>query len=584
MNRSLAQRLTTCPAGLPAVVRRIGRHQSARSSEGCVKTIANSLFVFAALLTLPGIASAAVLIVNCNTVSSPAELSASLTCQRFNVATATLQSIEITVKGPVSGAISGQLGLTNNASTSQIGSASTASQFNVGALAGFSNINPLFTASYGTGSQTLAAGQSATYSGLTGNGSGSLGTATTSLGGYTGAGNFLIPVSTVTSYSFSVSGGNFASSQATTAAATAVVTYTYFAVPTLATQASPTVVIGGSISDLATLTGATNPTGAITFTLFGPNNASCAGAPIFSSTNAVNGSAVATSGTFTPTQAGTYRWIASYPGDPNNGAVAGACNDANETTVVNKASPTIATTASASVAVGNNISDSATLAAGFGSTGAITFTLYGPNNPTCTGGGIFTSTKPVSGNGVYASDPFTTTQAGTYLWIASYGGDVNNDAVAGACGNPGESVIVQRASPVVTTSATPAFGPLSGASLSDTATLAAGFNPTGTIVFSLYGPNDATCSGPPAFTSAAIPVNGNGTYASGTFTPTAAGTYYWIARFSGDANNNPATHACALPLETTTLTALIPTLGPLGLLLLVLGLAAAGGLAMRRIQ
>ena len=33
---------------------------------------------------------------------------------------------------------------------------------------------------------------------------------------------------------------------------------------------------------------------------------------------------------FTPTLAGTYRWIASYSGDANNAPVAGKCNDAGE--------------------------------------------------------------------------------------------------------------------------------------------------------------------------------------------------------------------------------------------------------------
>ena len=36
-------------------------------------------------------------------------------------------------------------------------------------------------------------------------------------------------------------------------------------------------------------------------------------------------------------------------------------------------------------------------------------------------------------------------------------------------------------------------------------------------------------------------VNGNGNYGSGNYTPTAAGTYYWIANYSGDASNKAAT-------------------------------------------
>ena len=61
-------------------------------------------------------------------------------------------------------------------------------------------------------------------------------------------------------------------------------------------------------------------------------------------------------------------------------------------------------------------------------TGTITFTLFGPNNPTCTGAAIFTSTVPVAGNGVYPSAPFTATTPGTYNWVAAYSGDANNAA------------------------------------------------------------------------------------------------------------------------------------------------------------
>ncbi|MBP8297735.1 MAG: hypothetical protein KAX84_16605, partial [Burkholderiales bacterium] len=354
--------------------------------------------------------------------------------------------------------------------------------------------------------------------------------------------------------------------------------------PTIATVATVSVVVGNAISDTATLTGGNSPTGNVTFTVYGPNDPTCDLPFAFSSSNPLNGSAVATSGNFVPVAVGTYRWIASYPGDDNNNPVAGNCNDPNETTTVIAASPTIPTTASGTVVVGNNVSDSATLVGGFNPTGSITFTLYGPNDPTCANAPAFTSAAiPVNGGGPYGSGNFTTSQAGTYLWRASYTGDANNNPVAGACGAANESVEVQKASPDVTTVASPAFGALIGSSLSDTATLAGGFNPTGTIVFNVYGPNDATCSGAPVFTSALIPVNGNGDYQSGSFTPTVAGTYSFIASYSGDANNSPASDTCALPAETIRVAPFIPTLDGLGLLLLMLGLAAAGGLAMRRL-
>ena len=69
-----------------------------------------------------------------------------------------------------------------------------------------------------------------------------------------------------------------------------------------------------------------------------------------------------TSPAFTPTTAGTYRWIAAYSGDANNAPVTGACNDANENVVVDQATPTIATTASPDITLGaGTLTDNATV-------------------------------------------------------------------------------------------------------------------------------------------------------------------------------------------------------------------------------
>src|SRR3989442_11292623 len=62
------------------------------------------------------------------------------------------------------------------------------------------------------------------------------------------------------------------------------------------------------------------------------------------------------------------------------------------------------------------------LTLGTNPTGTITFTLYGPNDATCTVV-AFTDTKLVSGNADYTSSSFTAIQAGTYHWRASYSGD-----------------------------------------------------------------------------------------------------------------------------------------------------------------
>ena len=90
---------------------------------------------------------------------------------------------------------------------------------------------------------------------------------------------------------------------------------------------------GGPVTDTANLSSAASPTGTITFTLYGPGDATCTGTPVFTDTQPVTGSSASSAG-FTPTQSGTYRWIAAYSGDANNQPVSGSCNDTGESVTV----------------------------------------------------------------------------------------------------------------------------------------------------------------------------------------------------------------------------------------------------------
>ena len=147
-----------------------------------------------------------------------------------------------------------------------------------------------------------------------------------------------------------------------------------------------------------------------------------------------------------------------------------------------------------------------------------------------------------SGDYVVNSGDFKPTAAGTYYWIASYSGDDNNNLkVSGKCGDEGEQSVVGKKQPAISTSTSE--GPVTiGEAIHDTATLSgATGDATGTITFNLY--SDAECTS--EVTTDLQPVdigspNGSGDYVvnSGDFKPTAAGTYYWIARYSGDDNNN----------------------------------------------
>lgn len=245
------------------------------------------------------------------------------------------------------------------------------------------------------------------------------------------------------------------------------------ATPTIATQVAPsTATTGTPVSDNAGLAGGISPTGTITFKAYGPNNSTCTGAAVFTSTVTVNGNGGYNSGPFTPTAAGTYNFVASYSGDNNNNAVTTNCGDPSETVVVStaptptptptpvqKVSPTLTTQASATTTLGNSISDTATLSGGNSPTGNITFRLYGPNDTTCGGAVIYSSTVAVNGNGNYSSGSFTPTSAGTYRWIATYSGDAANNTVATACNDTGETSGVSP-TPTPTPTATPTATPM----------------------------------------------------------------------------------------------------------------------------
>ena len=119
------------------------------------------------------------------------------------------------------------------------------------------------------------------------------------------------------------------------------------AIPTLTTQASSSVLLGGAISDTATLSGSLNATGSIGFFAYGPDDTNCGGSPAFTSSVEVNGNGQYNSGPFVPVAPGTYRFVATYQGDINNKTVSTTCNDPNESVVVTAPTPTPSPTPSA---------------------------------------------------------------------------------------------------------------------------------------------------------------------------------------------------------------------------------------------
>lgn len=310
--------------------------------------------------------------------------------------------------------------------------------------------------------------------------------------------------------------------------------------------------VGTSIKDTATLSGDA-PTGTVTFFLYGPNDANCvdnadAGMHWLQKWMVKlgeNGKASVPDPGYKTSVAGTYEWVAVYSGDANNTTAKSACG--NESVVIGKSSPTIVTVASEGGPVGTQIHDTAQVSGGDNPSGTVTFTLFAPSNTNCTsnenGSGSVQSVTVAlgsDGSASSASSPFTSTTVGTYNWIATYSGDANNKGASTSCSS--EPVNIGMDPSALTTSAS-SGGP-TGTVIHDTATVTGGTNLTGTVTFTLFAPSDATCSGTPLFTSA-VALGAGGTATSGNFSATtAAGTYNWMASYSGDANTSGSSSKC----------------------------------------
>jgi hypothetical protein len=81
------------------------------------------------------------------------------------------------------------------------------------------------------------------------------------------------------------------------------------------------------------------------------------------------------------------------------------------------------------------------LSGGSSPTGTITFALYSASDTTCSTA-LETVTTSVNGNGSYDSPTITPANAGSYQWVAGYGGDADNASATNACNETAEQVTV----------------------------------------------------------------------------------------------------------------------------------------------
>ena len=210
--------------------------------------------------------------------------------------------------------------------------------------------------------------------------------------------------------------------------------------------------------------------------------------------------------------------------------------------------------------------------------GSVAFLLCKVDSPgLCTTGGTSVGSVNLTG----AAYPVTVqsatayvTSAGRYCWRAEYSGDSDSGISGSSDSSATECFTVNPVTPgLATTAGADVF---LGNPVTDTATLTglatqpanpvinltgtAGPAAGGTITFKLYGPNNCTSV---VFTSSTFAVTGNGTYGPASFTPTAPGTYHWVAEYSGNLPNNNATShntACTDTNEDVVVQTVTPAL------------------------
>jgi hypothetical protein len=190
------------------------------------------------------------------------------------------------------------------------------------------------------------------------------------------------------------------------------------------------VAIGTVAYDTSSLSGATGDAGG-TVTYYvekGDNQCTITGATQLGNVSVTNGS-IPNSNTFTFSSAGTYYFWAVYSGDDNNNGATSGCD--TEIVVVNQNQAALSTA--------QNLlpNDDATLSGVISNAGGtITFNLYDPSDATCSGTPAYTETVNVNGSGTYSTTntTFIASAEGTWRWLVSYSGDVNNAGATSACG------------------------------------------------------------------------------------------------------------------------------------------------------
>lgn len=306
--------------------------------------------------------------------------------------------------------------------------------------------------------------------------------------------------------------------------------------------------IGASVRNVAKVASSTGPTpqGSVNFNVY--SNTACSGSPTTteSSINLVNGAATSSAYVM---GAGGLSFKVHYNHDANNVDADSPCASVSATSNTSAITTTLSTT-SPSVLVGSNINNTATLTGVTANAGGnVKYSVFSDNacQTPFAGAGI----KSVTNGVALASDNVLFNTPGTYYWQAVYSGDANNSAATSTCTGASLSVLANpfvKNNPTLAITLSTTSSVLLNSSIFGSSVLGgATANATGSVKYTVYSNN--TCStlwadaGTQAVTDGIVP-----NAAPVLFN--VAGTYYWQAAYTGDANNNPATSSCTSGLLT----------------------------------
>ena len=309
--------------------------------------------------------------------------------------------------------------------------------------------------------------------------------------------------------------------------------------PTLTTAPQPAEAqLGWYVNDRATLSGGNAPTGALTFSLYRPNDPNCSVAA-FAWGTGVRGNGDYYSASFPVDAVGTWRWRVDYSGDDNNEPATSGCSEEPFTVV--KPTPSLYLSSYGSTGIGSTLYASGYGYGGFQPTGSATVRLYRPSDPSCSGTPVASQDFPWSGGWLNIWMYYgPADEIGTWRYRVDYPGDANNGAVSLACGAASTEVV--KASPYVWTGLS-SGNVVVGQDVSVNGQVSNGYQPTGTVAVQLFAPDDPGCSSPAETKNATMDPYGA---FSTTFTPTRVGTWRVMVSYPGDVFNNPASTWCGM--------------------------------------